>query len=343
VSTRLLVYTGELIGRGIAPRRAAEIAVVHAVSDDARCSKPLPTSSTPCCRDRAPGAAGAHEERLALFAEGIAGRYFHIKAAGEFAGRPPSRWPPIAARSPATPCTCRRRWTRRTMPRSGCWRCSSSASGSSAATLHLTTALDRLPGLTDREVPTLAGRASDFERFYHQFPQPALMSRLFICVSGCAWTPDGARLSGHPPPPEPVTTIPAGQRPPEPVDGLGRRAARSSSAAPWAPTGPCWNPWTSPGRYARGATTWKPWSPRPATSTSAAGTAMALYGLTGYAAAGRREPWRDPLLDDELGEPQLAAAGGAPGGLARRPGGHGLQPWRWSSCSAMRQAADARA
>ena len=35
VSTRLLVYTGELIGRGIAPRRAAEIAVVHAVSDDA--------------------------------------------------------------------------------------------------------------------------------------------------------------------------------------------------------------------------------------------------------------------------------------------------------------------
>ena len=35
VSTRLLVYTGELIRRGIAPRRAAEIAVVQAVSDDA--------------------------------------------------------------------------------------------------------------------------------------------------------------------------------------------------------------------------------------------------------------------------------------------------------------------
>src|SRR5690606_26762694 len=30
VSTRLLVYTGELIGRGITPRRAAEIAVVQA-------------------------------------------------------------------------------------------------------------------------------------------------------------------------------------------------------------------------------------------------------------------------------------------------------------------------
>lgn len=35
VSTRLLVYTGELIGRGIDPRRAAEIAIVNAVSDDA--------------------------------------------------------------------------------------------------------------------------------------------------------------------------------------------------------------------------------------------------------------------------------------------------------------------
>jgi nitric oxide reductase NorQ protein len=35
VSTRLLVYTGELIARGVSPRRAAEIAVVHAVSDDA--------------------------------------------------------------------------------------------------------------------------------------------------------------------------------------------------------------------------------------------------------------------------------------------------------------------
>jgi nitric oxide reductase NorQ protein len=34
VSTRLLVYTGDLVCRGIAPRRAAEIAVVQAVSDD---------------------------------------------------------------------------------------------------------------------------------------------------------------------------------------------------------------------------------------------------------------------------------------------------------------------
>jgi nitric oxide reductase NorQ protein len=35
VSTRLLVYTGQLSARGIEPRRAAEIAIVNAVSDDA--------------------------------------------------------------------------------------------------------------------------------------------------------------------------------------------------------------------------------------------------------------------------------------------------------------------
>jgi nitric oxide reductase NorQ protein len=35
VSTRLLIYTAQLIDRGIAPRRAADIAIVGAVSDDA--------------------------------------------------------------------------------------------------------------------------------------------------------------------------------------------------------------------------------------------------------------------------------------------------------------------
>jgi len=35
VSTRLLIYTGSLVKRGVAPRRAAEIAIVSAVSDDA--------------------------------------------------------------------------------------------------------------------------------------------------------------------------------------------------------------------------------------------------------------------------------------------------------------------
>ena len=34
VSTRLLIYAGELIERGIAPRRAADLAIVQSVSDD---------------------------------------------------------------------------------------------------------------------------------------------------------------------------------------------------------------------------------------------------------------------------------------------------------------------
>jgi len=34
VSTRLLIYTGQLVGKGIPARRAAEIAIVNAVSDD---------------------------------------------------------------------------------------------------------------------------------------------------------------------------------------------------------------------------------------------------------------------------------------------------------------------
>ena len=35
VSTRLLIYAAELMGHGIAPRRACDIAIVRTVSDDA--------------------------------------------------------------------------------------------------------------------------------------------------------------------------------------------------------------------------------------------------------------------------------------------------------------------
>jgi nitric oxide reductase NorQ protein len=35
VSTRLLVYAAELIGHGIAPRRACEAALVQSISDEA--------------------------------------------------------------------------------------------------------------------------------------------------------------------------------------------------------------------------------------------------------------------------------------------------------------------
>jgi len=34
VSTRLLIYAGQLMVQGVAPRRACEVAVAHAVTDD---------------------------------------------------------------------------------------------------------------------------------------------------------------------------------------------------------------------------------------------------------------------------------------------------------------------
>ncbi len=118
------------------------------------------------------------EERLALFAEGIAGRYFHIKPGSEFAGRRvtlaedrsaltsdtlylPEQLDapdPSAYRVLALQQLCHREF--------GSYRFS------------MPEALSRIPGLTNREPPGLGNRASDFERFYHQFPVPALASRL---------------------------------------------------------------------------------------------------------------------------------------------------------------------
>ena len=41
VSTRLLIYAGELIASDIAPRRAAEVAIITAISDDATVQEAL--------------------------------------------------------------------------------------------------------------------------------------------------------------------------------------------------------------------------------------------------------------------------------------------------------------
>ena len=122
---------------------------------------------------------GPLEERLALFAEGIAGRYFHIKPTREFAGRR------IALDDDASILTAdtlylpeRLDITDRSAYRvlalqQLCQREFGSYRFAMAA------ALERLPALTDRPVPGLGTRASDFERFYHQFRRPALASRLF--------------------------------------------------------------------------------------------------------------------------------------------------------------------
>lgn len=119
------------------------------------------------------------EERLALFAEGIAGRYFHVKPTGEFAGRRLVLADDRAALAGDTvylpeqldgpDATAYRVLTLQQL----CHR----AFGTGAFRMEV--AVARLPGLGDRDAPTLGHRASDFERFYHQFPRPALASRLF--------------------------------------------------------------------------------------------------------------------------------------------------------------------
>lgn len=119
------------------------------------------------------------EQRLALFAEGIAGRYFHIKPGSEFAGR---RAALAADRSALTSDTLYLP-EHLDAPDAGAYRVLALQQlchrefGTYRFTMEA--ALARLPGLTDREPPTLEIRASDFERFYHQFEHPALMSRLF--------------------------------------------------------------------------------------------------------------------------------------------------------------------
>jgi hypothetical protein len=119
------------------------------------------------------------EERLALFAEGVAGRYFHVKPTGEFAGRRlvltddrgtlagdtlylPERLAvadPAAYRVLALQQLCHREF--------------------GTQDFRLAIAAERIAEVEDVQIAELGGRASDFERFYHQFSHPPLMSRLF--------------------------------------------------------------------------------------------------------------------------------------------------------------------
>jgi nitric oxide reductase NorQ protein len=50
ISTRLLVYAGQLIRQGIAPREAARMAMVRPITDDADIRERWTTPSKPCCR-----------------------------------------------------------------------------------------------------------------------------------------------------------------------------------------------------------------------------------------------------------------------------------------------------
>lgn len=119
------------------------------------------------------------EERLALFAEGIAGRYFHIRPGSEFAGRS------LALADDASALTHDTVYLPEVLdaPDPSAYRVLTLQQlchrqfGSYA--FRFDQALGRVPDLTDRPVAELGSRASDLERFYHQFDHPALASRLF--------------------------------------------------------------------------------------------------------------------------------------------------------------------
>jgi nitric oxide reductase NorD protein len=122
-------------------------------------------------------------KRLALFAEGMAGRYFHIKPADDFAGRALT----LATDQSALSSDTLYLPERLDGPDAAAYRVLALQQLGhrefGSYVFRFAKALQRVPGLTDHDVPILAGRASDFERFYHQFTLPALISRLFhLCA-----------------------------------------------------------------------------------------------------------------------------------------------------------------
>jgi nitric oxide reductase NorD protein len=244
----------------------------------------------------------AHEERLALFAEGIAGRYYHIKAAGEFAGRAFT----LAADRSALSSDTVFLPERLDGPDDAAFRVlvlqqlGHREFGSFA--FDFATALDRLPGLTDREVPTLAGRASDFERFYHQFPAPALMSRLLhLCERVRVDALMVRRYPGIRRHLERVRAFRLAQRPPDLVDGLGGVLHAVECRALDADRG-LLESLDLTGVMPAALNHLEALVTDPGDVYHAAGTAMALYGLTATLIQDV-EPGAIHLLDDELGEP----------------------------------------
>ncbi len=119
------------------------------------------------------------EERLALFAEGIAGRYFHIRPGSEFAGRSLALGDDVSALTHDTvylPETL-------DAPDGAAYRVLTLQQlchrQFGSYTFRFADAMAHLPDRPVRELPDLGGRASDLERFYRQYQHPALISRLF--------------------------------------------------------------------------------------------------------------------------------------------------------------------
>jgi nitric oxide reductase NorD protein len=121
------------------------------------------------------------EAELALFTEGIAGRYYHIKSTSEFSGRRVELPPDEAAVALDTV------YVPDTMDSSNpaAYRVvvmlQLGLREFGTFNFNLETARVRIPALTALEVPSHRVRESDFTLFFHHVALPGLLRRLFSC------------------------------------------------------------------------------------------------------------------------------------------------------------------
>ena len=130
------------------------------------------------------------EEPLALFAEGITGRYYHIKSVDEYSG---SRMVFDPARGTLTgdalllPETVE-------MEDPACYRVLAleqlSIAEFGTLDFSIAEARRRIPALEPLDEPLITDRASDFERFFNHVRRPYLLSRLFALC-------ERVRLNAH--------------------------------------------------------------------------------------------------------------------------------------------------
>lgn len=122
------------------------------------------------------------ESLLTLFAEGIAGRYYHIKATDEFASRRIILNPELAALSRDTIYVP----SRLDYPDSAAYRVmvlqQLGLQEFGTYRFNLDTARAAIPALAELPAPTPVLRESDFELFYHHVAQPNILKHLF---NGC--------------------------------------------------------------------------------------------------------------------------------------------------------------
>jgi len=122
------------------------------------------------------------ESLLTLFAEGIAGRYYHIKATDEFASRRIVLNPELAALSRDTIYLP----SRLDYPDSAAYRVmvlqQLGLQEFGTYRFNLRTAIATIPALAALPAPKPVLRESDFELFYQHVAQPNLLKHLF---NGC--------------------------------------------------------------------------------------------------------------------------------------------------------------